>query len=144
MLASIRASRTPWADAAAEEYGRRMVRYLPFEEKVLKAETAEEAASRTLALVPKRGRLIALDERGEDRDSLGFAAILEGAARDATTALVFALGGPYGHAPSLRAQAHLVLRLSPLVLNHAVARVVVMEQLYRACTIRAGEPYHHA
>lgn len=110
---------------------------------MLKAESAEEAATRTLALVPRRGRLIALDERGEDRDSLTFAALLENAARDATTALVFALGGPYGHAPGLRAQAHLVLRLSPLVLNHAVARVVVMEQLYRACTIRAGEPYHH-
>ena len=55
----------------------------------------------------------------------------------------FALGGAYGHAPIVREKARTVLSLSSMVLNHAVARVVLVEQIYRACTIRAGEPYHH-
>lgn len=140
----MRGSRTPWADAAAEEYGRRIGRYFPFEEKQLKADDATTAAERLFALVPTRGRLVVFDERGQDRDSLAFARLVERAADDGVTALVFAIGGAYGHAPEVRARADQVVRLSALVLNHAVARVVALEQLYRACTIRAGEPYHHA
>ena len=140
----MRGSRTPWADAAAEEYGRRIGRYFPFEEKLLKADDAATAAERLFALVPTRGRLVVFDERGQDRDSLAFARLVERAADDGVTALVFAIGGAYGHAPEVRARADQVVRLSALVLNHAVARVVALEQLYRACTIRAGEPYHHA
>lgn len=109
----------------------------------LKAATAEEAASKLLALLPARGWLIALDERGVDLDSLGFSRLLTDAADQGVTTLVYALGGAYGHAASVREQARRVVRLSPLVMNHAVARVVLYEQIYRACTIRAGEPYHH-
>lgn len=141
---SVRGPRTAWADAAAEDYGRRIGRYFPFEEHVLRAGDAADAARRTLAVLPSRGRLVVLDERGVDRDSLAFAALVGGAADDGVTGLVFALGGPYGHDPGLRARADVTVRLSALVMNHAVARVVVLEQLYRACTIRAGEPYHHA
>jgi 23S rRNA (pseudouridine1915-N3)-methyltransferase len=87
--------------------------------------------------------VVLLDERGQDLDSPGLARWLEEAARDAVTCLHFAIGGAYGHPPEAQAHVWRQLRLSSLVLNQAVARVVLMEQLYRACTIRAGEPYHH-
>ena len=144
VLATVRGSRTPWADEAAQDYGKRIGRYFPFEEVVLKAASADDAATRLTALVPARGWLIALDERGADLDSLGFARLLTEAADQGVTSLVYAIGGAYGHAPSVRAKARAVVRMSTLVLNHAVARVLLYEQLYRACTIRAGEPYHHA
>jgi 23S rRNA (pseudouridine1915-N3)-methyltransferase len=95
------------------------------------------------ALVPARGWLIAFDERGEALDSISFSGLLSKSADEGVTTLVLAIGGPYGHADGLRAEARRLVRLSDLVLNHEVARVVALEQVYRACTIRAGEPYHH-
>ena len=57
--------------------------------------------------------------------------------------VVFCIGGPFGHSPAVRARGDDVVRLSRCVLNHTVARVVLLEQLYRAWTILRGEPYHH-
>lgn len=57
--------------------------------------------------------------------------------------LVFVLGGPFGHAPAVRQRGDDTIRLSRMVLNHQVANVVLLEQLYRAHTILRGEPYHH-
>jgi 23S rRNA (pseudouridine1915-N3)-methyltransferase len=143
-LVTVRAGRTAWADAAAADYAARIGRYFPFAEQVLKPATPAREAERLLALVPARGRLVAFDERGDDVDSIAFAALLTRAADDGQTALVFAIGGAFGFDPEVRARASRVVRLSAMVLNHAVARVVALEQVYRACTIRAGEPYHHA
>jgi 23S rRNA (pseudouridine1915-N3)-methyltransferase len=88
-------------------------------------------------------RLIVLDERGRDLKSEDFAKILAQASDEGWPAVVFAIGGPYGHAPEVRDRADDVVRLSSCVLNHAVARVVLLEQLYRGWTILRGEPYHH-
>ncbi len=96
-----------------------------------------------MTALPARSWLIAVDERGESRTSEGLAKLLDDAAMSGATPLWFAMGGAYGHAPAVRERARLTLSLSPMVLNHAVARVVLVEQIYRACTIRAGEPYHH-
>ncbi len=90
-----------------------------------------------------RARVIALDERGEERDSRGFAALIEEGIRAGAQPLCFVIGGPYGLDDAVRARADRTLRLSALVLNHAVARLVLLEQIYRACAIRSGSPYHH-
>lgn len=142
VLAGWRGPKTPWADEALADYGRRVQRHFPFEELVLRGDGRDPAP--LLKAVGDRGWLVALDERGEDRTSEQLAALLEQAAGAGVTRLVFAVGDAYGHPPEVRARAKLVLRLSAMVLNHAVARVVIGEQIYRACTIRAGEPYHHA
>ncbi len=144
VAASVRGSRCAWADEACAEWGRRIGRYLPFEEALLRAGTASEESARLSAVVPPRGRLVVLDERGVAMGSEAFAALIDGAAREGASHLVYAIGGAYGHAPDVRARAWKVVRMSDLVLAHAVARVVLLEQIYRACTIRAGEPYHHA
>lgn len=143
--------REGWADDAAADYARRLGRYGPFDEVLLRpadfrgdveAVRAEEGA-RLRALIGPRHRLVVLDERGGDLTSEELARLLVAAADLATQALVFALGGPYGHDPATREGAWRTVRLSAMVLNHRVARVVALEQLYRACTIRDGEPYHH-
>ncbi len=143
-LVWVRGTRTTWADAAAADYAPRIQRYFPFTEEALKASTAALEADKLLGLVPTRGRLIVFDERGEDLDSLRFAALLTRHADDGVTQLLFGIGGAHGFDARVRTAASRVVRLSPMVLNHAVARVVALEQIYRACTIRAGEPYHHA
>lgn len=97
----------------------------------------------TLPKLSARARVVILDERGEERTSEGVAALLEEAIRQSAQPLVFVIGGPYGIEPALAATAWKTLCLSRLVLNHAVARVLLVEQLYRACSIRSGSPYHH-
>jgi 23S rRNA (pseudouridine1915-N3)-methyltransferase len=57
--------------------------------------------------------------------------------------LVFCIGGPYGHGDAVRERANDTIRLSKLVLNHQVAVVVLLEQLYRGWAILRGDPYHH-
>ena len=120
-----------WADDAAADYARRIQRYLPFEERVGEPK------------VERRDRLVALDPGGRDLSSEGWAELVERAAMDGVRELVFALGGADGHGAGVCEAAHSVVRLGPITMNHAVARVVVVEQLYRACAIRAGSPYHH-
>ena len=57
--------------------------------------------------------------------------------------VTFCIGGPFGHHADVRTRADVVLSLSKCVLNHQVARIMLLEQLYRAWTITRGEPYHH-
>lgn len=139
-----------WAEDAVADYGARIRRYGGIEERHLKPEPfrGDEAAvraaeaARVLALTSARDRLVCLDERGEDLDTHGFARLLtEGLGAEGRC--VFVIGGPYGHDPSVRQKAWRTLRLSRMVLNHQVARVVLYEQLYRAFTVLRGEPYHH-
>ncbi len=126
-----------------------MRRWGGFEEEELKPEPfkgdvegvrAAEAA-RLLARVGPRDALVTLDERGERLDTAAFASMVEAGRRERS--VVFAIGGPYGHGEAARARAWRVVRLSELVLNHELARVVLVEQLYRALTILEGVPYHH-
>jgi 23S rRNA (pseudouridine1915-N3)-methyltransferase len=140
---SVRGKSTPWADEACDEWAKRIRRYLPFVELVAKPGTARQDADRLFAALPARARLVVLDERGEDLTSEEFAGLVDAAARESAVSLFFAIGGPYGHDDSVRTKAWRVVRLSRLVLAHAVARVVLVEQIYRACAIRHGEPYHH-
>jgi 23S rRNA (pseudouridine1915-N3)-methyltransferase len=83
----------------------------------------------------KREAWIALDERGKDLNTAQFAALL---GSDAT----FVIGGADGLPDGVKQDARLVLRISSLTLPHALAQVVLLEQLYRAATIRTGHPYH--
>lgn len=88
-------------------------------------------------------KLILLDERGRDVSSEEIAKLLARASDDSWTKMAFAIGGPYGHSEEVRQKADDVLKLSSCVLNHSVAHVVLLEQLYRAHSMLRGEPYHH-
>lgn len=144
-------SRTTWSNEAVAHYAKRLKRWGGVDERTVKVETFRgdiEAvrlaeSERLLGAVGPRDRLVALDERGRDPTTEDFAGLLRTCRNDGTHRLVFAIGGAYGHHAMLRDAAWRTLRLSSLVLNHEVARVVLFEQLYRAMDLIEGGPYHH-
>ena len=98
------------------------------------------------SLLQKRaaGVLVALDERGKPWDSETLANSLRTWSESGTANATFALGGADGHPDEVREAADVVLSLSALTLPHLLARVVLLEQIYRGITICAGHPYHRS
>jgi 23S rRNA (pseudouridine1915-N3)-methyltransferase len=132
---------------AVEAYAERLSHYAQFELLELPAGRSGDErsnkvreASALLAKVGPRDRLVSLDERGRMFNSLDFSRYLSRAQNDSRN-LFFAVGGDAGLAPSVLAAAHLVLSLSLLTMPHRLARLVLVEQLYRAFTLLRGEPY---
>ena len=105
------------------------------------ARRRQEEGRAMLARLAADDRLVALDERGELATSLDFARKLA-AWREAGRRTVFAIGGAEGLDPAVLERAAFVLALGRLTLPHELARLVLVEQLYRAHTILAGHPYH--
>jgi 23S rRNA (pseudouridine1915-N3)-methyltransferase len=104
---------------------------------------ADEAA-RLLDSVAATRIIVALDETGRQYSSSNFAALLAKHRDAGANAAAFVIGGADGHGAALIEAATLKLSLSAMTLPHGLARVVLMEQLYRAATILAGHPYHRA
>ncbi len=90
------------------------------------------------------GYLVALDERGSEHTSASWAARVGELETRSVSQLSFLLGGANGHGDALKNRVDEVWSLSKLTLPHELARLVLLEQLYRAETIRAGHPYHRA
>jgi 23S rRNA (pseudouridine1915-N3)-methyltransferase len=103
--------------------------------------TRADEAKAILARIPTTETLIALDERGKLVTSAELADLIAGA-QNRSKDLAFVIGGDDGLDPSVLARSGLTLSLSKMTLPHRLARAVLMEQLYRACTIVRGEPYH--
>jgi len=151
ILLTVGKGRAPWADDACAAYGKRLRRFGGITDKQLKPvpfrgqvdAVRDTEAERILAVVKPRDLLVCLDERGEALDSHGFATLLDQAASERANHLIFALGGPYGHGKAVRDRAWRTVRLSNMVMNHEVARVVLYEQIYRGYTILNGIDYHH-
>lgn len=142
-------------ESAVAEYTTRLRRYVSLEEVVVKPNprgaAADDAAAqmtaegeRVVRSVGPRDRLVLLCERGREVNSEDVARLLSDAGEANPRALVFAIGGPFGHGAAVRERANDSIRLSAMVLNHQVARLVLAEALYRGWTILRGEPYHHA
>jgi 23S rRNA (pseudouridine1915-N3)-methyltransferase len=143
--------RVKWADAGSTEYTRRLPHHLGYKEvqikpapfKGNKAEVKTTEAGKILEQIKSGDRLVALDERGMDLSSEAFANLIDEATKLGTRRLVFAIGGPFGHGEEVRNQAWKTVRLSHMVLNHSMARMLLSEQLYRASTLLWGGQYHH-
>ena len=102
----------------------------------------EREGERLLALVPEGAALIALDERGKQLSSAGFAKQLGSWRDQGMTRLAFLIGGADGLAESVKERARLTLALGPMTWPHLLVRGLLAEQLYRAQQILAGHPYH--
>jgi 23S rRNA (pseudouridine1915-N3)-methyltransferase len=98
-------------------------------------------AHRIREAIPSGATVVALDEHGDDLTSRGLATRLE-RWRDRSAPLAILIGGPDGLDPGLKREAHERIRLSSLTLPHALVRVVIAEQLFRAWTILSNHPYH--
>ena len=95
-----------------------------------------------LAAIPQKGFVVVLDERGQPFDSLKFAKWLERLTVDQPHGVTFVMGGDVGLDDSVRQRADKVVSLSAMTLPHQLARVVLVEQIYRACTLMRNIPYH--
>jgi 23S rRNA (pseudouridine1915-N3)-methyltransferase len=104
----------------------------------------DDEAARLLNLTADCDFRIVLDERGGAMSSVEFAQYLAARRDDGIKAAALLLGGPDGHSADLRKGAGLALSLGPMTLPHGLARVVLVEQVYRAITILTGHPYHRA
>jgi 23S rRNA (pseudouridine1915-N3)-methyltransferase len=140
--------RGPLAEAA-ERYARLLRGLAALEVVEVKDRSAlgpPEARSRHAAesLRHADGHLLLLDERGEQLTTAELAERVTGLERAGVSRLTLFLGGPDGHGAELRAAAHGALALSRLTLPHDLARVVLLEQLYRVEALRSGHPYHRA
>jgi 23S rRNA (pseudouridine1915-N3)-methyltransferase len=121
------------------EYVKRIQRYIPTEQHEFKSETAllEFAAKEKI-----RPTLVLMDERGVHLSSLDFSKFISKHQDHGTQALMFVIGPADGFSDETRKQAGAMLSLGKMVLAHELARVVLLEQVYRAFTILAGHPYH--
>lgn len=140
-----------WAQTAWADYAKRFPPELRLELKAIKTEPRSGGKSteqimtaerqRIEAAIPAGTHVVALDERGSALTTAALAAKLsqwQGQGGD----VALLIGGPDGLHPALRQAAHERIRLSDLTLPHAMVRVLLVEQLYRAWSINAGHPYH--
>lgn len=104
----------------------------------------ESEGDRVMKKIDSRDFVVLLCERGKSFTSEKFASDVLAKSGDLGHGrLVFVIGGPFGHAKEVESRADIKLRLSEMVMNHRVARIMLLEQIYRAWTIVRGEPYHH-
>jgi 23S rRNA (pseudouridine1915-N3)-methyltransferase len=135
------------------EFAARIRRYLPLDICELKEHKSgrKPDPQRSVAAegeqlrqrLPTSSFVIALDVRGRAFSSEQLADLLEEHMLHGTSEWTLLIGGPYGLSDELRRRADLVLSLSPLTLTHQMTRLLLLEQLYRCCTIVRNEPYHH-
>jgi 23S rRNA (pseudouridine1915-N3)-methyltransferase len=110
------------------------------EESELKVEEGRQILSR----LQSGDCLILLDERGKLLSSPDVAKMIAQKANQGMSKLVFLIGGAYGVSEDVKARAQFIWSLSPLVFPHMLVRLILSEQLYRACTILRNEKYHHS
>jgi 23S rRNA (pseudouridine1915-N3)-methyltransferase len=142
-----------WLDEGCAEFAGRLKRYLPLTIKEIK----EHKTGRKLDLpriVATEGEqleqriapgafVIALDQGGKNMSSEQLAELMQEHMLRSIPEWTLLIGGPYGLSDTLRKRADMVLSLSPMTLTHQMARLLLLEQLYRCCTIIRNEPYHH-
>jgi 23S rRNA (pseudouridine1915-N3)-methyltransferase len=139
-----------WAQSACLDYAKRFPPDWPLEIKVVKTEPRHNHAT-DKCLLAERKRIesalpadtlrIVLDERGVSLSTLELARRLKSWQQEGVN-LAFVIGGPDGLDAQFKRNAHLSVRLSDLTLPHALARVVLIEQLYRGISVLANHPYH--
>ena len=138
--------------AGIDDYASRISHYMPFEIVVIPelrntkslGEHQQKADEGELILrqIQPSDTVVLLDEHGKERRSVEYARWLEQRSMNARR-LVFVIGGPYGFSPEVYQRADEKLSLSLMTFSHQMVRLIFTEQLYRACTIIKGEPYHH-
>jgi len=135
-----------------DDYRERIGHYMPFsitiipELKNTKSLSEEQQKSAEGELILKQlqssDTVVLLDEHGREPRSIELATWLE-KKQSTVRRLVFVIGGPYGFSAPIYDRANEMLSLSQLTFSHQMVRLIFVEQLYRACTIIKGEPYHH-
>jgi 23S rRNA (pseudouridine1915-N3)-methyltransferase len=139
-----------WAQTAYDDYAKRFPPELRVELKAVKTEPRASKTLETLlaaerqridAVIPKGTRIVALDERGTAVTTVALSDKLKAWQREGDDVAIV-IGGPDGLDPGFKQAVHERMRLSDLTLPHAMVRVLLIEQLYRAWSITVNHPYH--
>src|SRR5258708_4719173 len=153
LLWSVGKENDPYVKPGVDDFTRRITRYFPAEWIIIappknaatlsQPDLKKKEAEIILGSLAKEDYLIALDERGKQMTSEGLAQFIQARANSGNKNLVFLIGGVYGLDESVLARADHRWSLSQLTLPHQLVRLVLAEQVYRACTILRNEKYHH-
>ena len=138
--------------AGISDYAERIGHYMPFDivtipelrntKNLTEAQQKEQEGEMIMRQLQDSDHLVLLDERGKEQRSVDFAEWLTKKSMHARR-LVFVIGGPYGFSEEVYRRANERISLSKMTFSHQMVRLIFVEQLYRACTIIKGEPYHH-
>lgn len=141
-----------WSAEGADDYLKRLRRYFPVEvvevreadmNRISPEEVLFREAELLLARIPNGAHVVALDrERGREHSSEGLAARLAALGTSGKSHVAFVIGGALGLAPQVLSRSDEAWSLGAPTLPHALARVVLLEQVYRAVKIERGEKYH--
>lgn len=142
-----------YVKTGVDDFTKRISRYYPVEWMILPtprnagtlspADLKKKEGDTILDTISKEDYLVALDERGRQMSSEGLAQFIQARANDSVRNLIFLIGGAYGLDERVLQRANHKWSLSQLTLPHQLVRLVLAEQLYRACTIQRNEKYHH-
>jgi 23S rRNA (pseudouridine1915-N3)-methyltransferase len=142
----------PHVKSGIELFTKRLSHYFPVEWQIIPppkgaglSQTDQKAreASSIRALLKEGDYLVALDEGGTALTSEGLSAFVQQRASGSSRRVVFLIGGAYGIDQTILKEASFRWSLSPLTFPHQLVRLILSEQLYRACTILRNEKYHH-
>lgn len=138
--------------AGIEDYSERISHYMPFEIVTIPelrntknlSEEQQKISEGDLILrqIQPSDTVVLLDEHGKEFRSIEYARWLQQKQQTARR-LVFVIGGPYGFSDAVYSRSKEKISLSKMTFSHQMVRLIFTEQLYRACTIIKGEPYHH-
>jgi 23S rRNA (pseudouridine1915-N3)-methyltransferase len=147
-----RSTADPELGSVIDRYLNRIKHFYPIEVKEIAPDRGRQGtddasimraqSARLVEAIPAAGYTVVLDERGRSMDSLKFAKWLERMTMEQPHGVTFVLGGDVGLADTVREHADLLLSLSAMTLPHQLARVLLLEQIYRACTLMRNIPYH--
>lgn len=130
-----------WAREAVDDYATRLRRMISLEISALRPNPISTTSERMLEASAGSWR-IALDERGKMMSSEDFAEWIRKQELAGRKRVSILIGGADGHSDAVRSEVNEIWSLTPMTLQHELAQVVFLEQLYRACSILRGEPYH--
>lgn len=143
----------PYIKEGVEEFTKRISRYFPVEWNVIpvpknaatlsEIDLKKKEAEIILHLLKQDDYLVALDEKGKGFTSETLATFLQQRATESTKHLIFLIGGAFGLDETVQNKAQLKWSLSQLTFPHQLVRLILAEQVYRACTILRNEKYHH-
>ena len=143
----------PYIKPGVEEFTSRISKYFPVEWNIIpvpknaamlsEMDLKKKEGETILAWLKKEDYLVALDEKGKQFSSEALASFIQLRANESTKNIVFLIGGAFGISDAVLKRANYKWSLSELVFPHQLVRLILAEQIYRACTILKNEKYHH-
>ncbi len=150
---SIGKNNEPYVKAGVEEFTKRISKYFKVEWTIIpvpknagmmsEMDLKKKEGEQVLSWLSKEDYLVVLDENGKQLSSEGLADFIQARANSSYKKLIFLIGGAFGVDEAIRQRADFSWSLSKLVFPHQLVRLILAEQVYRACTIMKNEKYHH-